>query len=89
MTTTTQKEQISEASEHISASKASDGNGWIYYANETSEWFRLTDADLVDLYDMLHHSDEEIRTSAYSHWCAGTPGELIGDDDAAKAAGLI
>ncbi len=80
--------KVKMAADYIQASKAADGNGWIYRADETGEWFRLTERDLLDLCDLLYSDDEDTRRDAYSLWCSDA-GELIGDDSAAQAAGLI
>jgi hypothetical protein len=48
----------------------------------------VTAAELVELSDLLHDTDDDVRGSAYSHWCTCN-GELIGDDAAAQAAGLV
>ena len=81
-------EKINEAASHISASKANDGNGYIYLADETNEWYRVTSDELVELSDLLHHTDADVRRDAYSHWCNST-GELIGNSDKARELQLI
>lgn len=77
------EEKITEAAEHIDAEHRD--SSYVYYARETSEWWRVSEDDLVDLYDLMHHDDEEIRVSAYSHWCAGGPGELISESEAKES----
>lgn len=84
----TREQKIHEATSLISASKANDDNGYIYRADETSEWYRVTAEELIELSDLLHHSDVDIRRDAYSHWCSST-GELIGSDDKARELNLI
>jgi hypothetical protein len=84
----TKKEKITEAADYISASPAADGNGWIYLAEETSEWYRVTETELIDLYDLLHSDDAETQRDAYSLW-AGSTGECIGKEAEARNAGLL
>ena len=81
-------EKITEACKKINASKAADSNGYIYRADETGEWYRITDDELVILSDLLHTGDEDVARDAYSHWRNFT-GELIGDDDAARKLHLL
>ena len=81
-------EKISEAAAHIDASPAADADGYLYYADETSRYYRVDEDDLVELYDLLHHEDEDLRGSAYSHWCAGTLGEELTEEEA-ETAGLL
>jgi hypothetical protein len=81
-------EKITEACNKINASKSADGNGYIYRADETDEWYRITEDELVELSDLMHSDDEDVAREAYSHWCNCT-GELIGDDNAAFKLGLI
>jgi oligoendopeptidase F len=82
----TRAEKIVEAVEKIGASKNADG--YVYRADETGEWYQLTEDEMVELSDLMHDPDPAIRNDAYSHWCNAT-GTLIGDDVAARAAGLI
>jgi hypothetical protein len=82
------EEKITEGAEHIDAAKANDGDGYIYRAAETNMWYRVSEDDLVELSDLLHDKDDEIRGSAYSHWCAQTMCEEMTGEQA-EAAGLI
>lgn len=84
----TQAQKINEAANYIDASMAADGNGYIYRADETDEWYRITASELIDLSDLMHDSDPDIRRDAYSHWCSAS-GTRIGSDDDARRAGLI
>jgi hypothetical protein len=76
-----------DALDHIGATEAPDGTGYVYRADETSEWYRITEEDAVALRDLMNDEDEDVARDAYSHWCAGY-GELIGDDSAAAALGI-
>lgn len=60
----------------VAAKPAPDGEGWIYYAAETREWFRVTADDLAQLVDLLESGDPDERRDAYSLWCADTSCEL-------------
>lgn len=75
--------QIETAAASIGATP--DGPGtWTYYAEETSEIWRVTDADLLDLAGLMSDPDPRIARDAYSHWCAGSPGQIVqetNDDD--------
>lgn len=72
----TAKDKISEACELIGAE--SIGNDYyVYYATETSEWWRVSGDELSELSDLMHDDDEYIRADAYSHWCAGSPGQVV------------
>lgn len=73
--TMTIEEKISEAASEINAS-AIRGGDYIYYAAEVSEWYRVTEGELIDLYDLMHAADDSddeddqaIASDAYSHWC--------------------
>ena len=79
----TRNEKITEACDKINASTANDGNGYVYHAEETDEWYRITEDELVELSDLMHDTDPEIAGSAYSHWCNST-GELIDNFDPNK-----
>lgn len=84
-----QTSTMQDSADLIGATKAVDGDGYLYHAAETSDWWRCSSADLEELAELMDSEDEDIRRDAYSHWCAGGPGELIGNDAAARAAGLI
>lgn len=71
-TTKTTREQ---AAETINATI--DGEHVYYHDDSTNEDYRNPVADLDYLAELLDDSDDEIRVSAYSHWCAGTSGELV------------
>lgn len=72
----------------ISASKAADGDGYIYRAGETDEWYRFDEHDLDELVGLMNSDDEDVARDAYSHWCSSY-GDLIGSDETAKNLGLI
>lgn len=52
------------------------GEGHKYYADEASAWFSFSEEDLGELVELMNSSDEEIATSAYSHWCASYGEEI-------------
>ena len=68
--------RVLAAAEYVQA-QPHDG-GWAFYAPEVGTWWHVDDDDLEDLYDLLHHEDEQIRGDAYSHWCASYGGECLG-----------
>lgn len=47
-----------------------DDGTWAYYADETSSWWVVEEADFMILCDYLDDSDKSVRDNAYSHWCA-------------------
>lgn len=65
------KKNTIRAQEYLDAVSLGDGTS-AYYAEETSRWYVLSDADVAELVDYLEHDDPEIKRDAYSHWCAGT-----------------
>lgn len=72
--TATNVSRLARAADHIDAVELSDGR-WAHYAAETSAWYVVSSEELAELCDYLDHDDEQIRGSAYSHWCAGTSAE--------------
>ena len=56
--------------------------GATYWADETSEWYGVTVADLVDLQEFAIALESDV----YSHWCAGCPAQGHETREAARAA---
>ena len=77
----TRAEQIAEAVERLDAWQ--DGDEYLYYAEETSEHYILTEDELVELSELMHSDDPDIAGSAYSHWC-NWAGELVDPEDTKK-----
>lgn len=45
---------------------------WVYYDDAMGKSYVCDSLDdMLYLFDLLHNEDEQISTSAYSHWCAG------------------
>lgn len=72
--TTIDTAKLARAADHISAVRMGDGR-YAYYAEEISAYVVVTAEGLAELCDYLDDDDADIRRDAYSHWCAGTPGE--------------
>lgn len=65
--------RLQRAAAHVGAVQVQRGV-WAHYAEETSRWYTVTSDELRELCDYLDDPDPQIRTDAYSHWCAGTAG---------------
>lgn len=75
-TAPTLAEKINEAASAIVACWA-DG-ACVYFDDATRKKYRCDDEDeMVELYDLLHSDDEDVRRDAYSRWCAKTSHEEI------------
>ena len=75
-TAPTTAEKINEAASALGARWA--GSECVYFDDSTRKNYRCDDEDeMIDLYDLLHSDDEDVRRDAYSHWCAQTSHEEI------------
>ncbi len=52
------------------------GGGYLYFAAETGEWYRITDSEIEELRDLMDDDDDDTARDAYSLWCSGGTGEL-------------
>ena len=75
--TTTIPARIQAAIDMIDAVQVSPRR-WEYAATETQETYRLTLSDLRALADLMEDDDPRVRYDAYSHWCAGGYGRIVG-----------
>jgi hypothetical protein len=86
MTTTTTKTRQTSAADlargidRLDASTA--GRGYVYYADETASWYRVTAAEVRMLGELLRAAEESAddphygttsEGQVYSEWCAATP----------------
>ncbi len=58
--------------------KAIDG-GYLYFAAETGEWYRITDSEIEELRELMNDNNDDTARDAYSLWCSGGPGCLADD----------
>jgi hypothetical protein len=64
------KATTEEALERIQGSVI--GESMIYYDDSMQRYYVGPASDLDYLRDLMADDDEEVRSDAYSHWCAGT-----------------
>ena len=70
--------KINEAADSLDA-KWIDGE-CVYFDDSTRKNYRCdSEGEMVDLYDLLHSRDSDVRRDAYSHWCAQTSHDEIAD----------
>lgn len=67
---------IAAAIERLGAVTLADGD-YAYYAEESREWWTVTDDDVAELGAMLLAGESD----AYSIWCAEGYGDLVNDTD--------
>lgn len=77
-------DNVKIAANFIGAQKAKK-DVWIYYADETSEYYVVTLDELELLYELM--IDPSTRADAYSHWCASTDNIIATQSQIKKAFG--
>lgn len=53
----------------------------VYYAEETSSHWLVTENDVAELGSMLREADPSLNGQEYSHWCAGVRPLPLDSDD--------
>lgn len=71
---------VQEAVEFLNAQAAPAPHvaDYIYWSEETSEYYVVSESDLEALVELSNHGDEQVAGDAYSHWCASY-GDLASD----------
>jgi hypothetical protein len=50
-----------------------DGETCVYHDDAMNQDYVCdSEEEMIDLYDLQHNSDPDVRRDAYSHWCAQT-----------------
>jgi hypothetical protein len=68
------EKKIQEAMDELNADLM--GGHYYYFADETQEWYKITEREMVELSELIHHDAPEIASNAYSHWCNSTGEEI-------------
>lgn len=64
-------QKINKAASFLGASW--NGEECVYFDDGMRKYYVCDDEDeMIDLYDLIHHDDQDIARDAYSHWCAQT-----------------
>lgn len=76
----TTEDKVSIAAQFLFARWDKESQSCVYRDDSTRKNYRCdSESEMIDLYDLMHSRDSDVRRDAYSHWCVQTTHDEIAD----------